>query len=81
MNNNKTLKTVFMTILEIEESDINADLKYQTTPQWDSINHMFLISEIETVFEIEINSEDILEIKSFADAQNVLSNYGVNFPS
>lgn len=81
MSNNETLKTVFISILEIEANDITTDLKYQSIPQWDSINHMFLISEIENVFDIEINSEDILEIKSFEEAQKVLSKYGIDFQS
>jgi len=81
MNNHDTLTNVFASILEIDESEINENLKYQSIPQWDSINHMFLISELENVFEIEIDSDDILEVKTFPDTKKVLSRYGVEFQS
>lgn len=79
MSNNKILESAFTTILEIEASQINDDLKYQSIPEWDSINHMFLIGEIENVFNIEIDSDDILEVKSYQDAKTVLERYGVEF--
>lgn len=79
MSNTDTLVNVFVSILEIEANDINENLKYQSIPQWDSINHMFLISEIESVFDIEIDSDDILEIKSFSEAKDILMKYGVDF--
>jgi len=79
MNNNQTLTNVFVSILEIDETQINKDLKYQSVPQWDSINHMFLVGEIENVFGIEIDSDDIMEIKSFDFAKEVLAKYEVKF--
>ncbi|WP_179345070.1 acyl carrier protein [Winogradskyella ursingii] len=79
MSNNKILENAFTTILEIDASQINEELKYQSIPEWDSINHMFLIGEIEDVFNVEIDSDDILEVKSYNDAKNVLGRYGVDF--
>lgn len=81
MNNHDTLTQVFASILEIDASEINENLEYQGIPQWDSINHMFLISELENVFEIEIDSDDILEVKTFPDTKKVLTKYGVEFQS
>ena len=79
MNNHETLVNVFHTILEIDKADINDDLEYQGISEWDSINHMFLISELENVFDIEIDSDDILEIKSFPNSKLILAKYGVQF--
>ena len=79
MKKSELLKDVFKSILEIEDSQFNDNITYQSIPQWDSINHMFLISEIESVFDIEINPEDILELKSFEQAQKVLGKYGIKF--
>ena len=79
MTNNEILKNAFVTILEIDASQINEDLKYQNISEWDSINHMFLIGEIESVFNIEIDSDDILEVKTFDDAKIVLAKYDVTF--
>ncbi|MBJ7882702.1 acyl carrier protein [Gelidibacter salicanalis] len=79
MTNNDILLKAFVTILEIEASKIDDDLKYQSIAEWDSINHMFLINEIESVFNIEIDSEDILYFKSFKETKVALSKYNVTF--
>ena len=79
MNNIEKLKNVFVTILEIDLSLVNDDLKYQSIAQWDSINQMFLISEIENVFEVEIDSDDVLEIDSFTHAKEILGKYEIKF--
>ena len=77
-NTNKLLE-VFTAVLEIDKDMVNDELKYQSIPQWDSINHMFLISEIETAFGVEIDPDDILEINSFPGTKQVLAKYGVKF--
>jgi len=77
--NEKTLQHVFSSVLEIDPEEVRDDLAYQSIPQWDSINHMYLICEIESVFELAIKSDDILEIQSVASAKQVLKKYGVAF--
>lgn len=79
MNKNQLLKNVFSETLGIEDNLINDELKYQSIPEWDSVNHMYLITELENSFELEIDSDDILEIKSFKEAKEVLKKYGVEF--
>ncbi|XMO86135.1 acyl carrier protein [Algibacter sp. AS12] len=77
--NNKLLISVFKSTLEIGDDIVIEDLKYQGIPEWDSINHMYLISEIETIFDIEIDNDDVLEIKSFKEAQQVLIKHNIEF--
>ena len=79
MNKNQLLKNVFSETLGIEDNLINDELKYQSIPEWDSVNHMYLVTELENSFELEIDSDDILEIKSFKEAKEVLKKYGVEF--
>lgn len=79
MSNLNRLKNVFSTILEIEEEQVNEDLKYDGNSVWDSINHMFLITELENEFSVEIDPDDILEIKSFKQTQDVLGKYDIEF--
>ena len=79
ITNIEKLTNAFCSALEIDSSMIDENLKYQSIPQWDSITHMFLIDEIESVFEIEINSDHILDLNSFENAKTVLSNYDMTF--
>jgi len=79
MQNEKRLKEIFVNVLGIELEDVNQDLKYQQNPQWDSINHMFLVTELETVFEVQFESEEILELNTYPRVKNILFTHGLSF--
>ncbi|AKA36067.1 acyl carrier protein [Flagellimonas lutaonensis] len=77
--NIELLRNAFANALDIDKSMINDSLMYQGIPQWDSITHMFLIDEIENTFQIEIQSDDVLEMSSFAKVKEVLAKYNLSF--
>lgn len=77
MSQNK-LKNIFVEVLGIDESNITDDLKYNSIPEWDSITHMALVAEIDDQFDIMLDTEDILEMNSFAKAKEILSKYEVD---
>jgi acyl carrier protein len=79
MFNDEKLKTCFANALMIAESDVVAELKYQSIPEWDSISHMVLISELEDAFDISIETDDVIDMSSFAKAKEILSKYNVSF--
>jgi len=62
-------------------ADITAlnDLEYQSIKEWDSVGHMNLISEIEEVFGVFMDTEDIIEFSSFTKGKEILLKYGVDF--
>jgi acyl carrier protein len=43
---------------------------------WDSVAHIALVSELETVFGIELSPEDITELTSYAKAKEILGRHG-----
>ena len=53
------------------------NLKYQDIPEWDSIGHMTLISELENGFKISIDTDDIVDFSSFKKGQEILAKYKV----
>ena len=64
--------------LEVLKENYNFDkLKYQDIPEWDSIGHMTLISELENEFKISIDTDDIVDFSSFKKGQEILSKYKV----
>jgi hypothetical protein len=52
-------------------------LKYRGIPLWDSIGHMDLVGELEEVFDIRIETQDVLAITSYEKGKEVLGKYGV----
>lgn len=79
MENEQKLKEAFAEALEIEESQVDDDLKYQGIEEWDSVSHMVLISELEDVFDVSIETSDVIDMNSFAKARDILKKYGVGF--
>ena len=45
--------------LEISVDQLNEDSAYGETPNWDSLNHLAIINEIEVNYEIEIPDSEI----------------------
>ncbi len=79
MTNDTTLKDVFRSALGIEANNITDELQYNSIPEWDSVAHMALIAEIEEVFDIMLDTDDIIHISSFAKAKEILAKYEITF--
>ena len=79
MENLKKLKKSFSKALNISVDVINDDLLYQGIPQWDSISHMVLISQLEEDFDLSIDTDDVIDLSSFQKAKDILHKLGVNF--
>jgi acyl carrier protein len=74
---NTRLRRVFDTVLEIDTSLPNAELRYQQTPGWDSLGAVLLIASIEDEFGVEIGTERALRMETFDAAVRLLHDLGV----
>ncbi len=54
-------------------------LKYKSIASWDSIGHMNLISALEENFDIEFETEDVIDFSSYEKGLEILKKYGVKF--
>jgi len=61
------------------DSDFARTLAYNEFPAWDSLGHMGLIAEIEEVFGIQMEMDDIIDFSSYQKGIELLSKYGVSF--
>lgn len=75
MENFEKYKMAFVNALEIDEDSVQT-LKYKEK-SWDSVGHMSLIAELEEVFAIEFESDDIVEFDSFEKGIEIIKNYGI----
>lgn len=77
--NETRLQRAFMDALAID-GDIPWDsLEYRSIPEWDSVAHMQLIAEIEDVFDVMLETDDVIALSSFRIAEQILERYGVSF--
>lgn len=80
MNINKQkLYQNFSVALNISVDQVSDELAYQSIPEWDSITHMILISQLEDDFGVSIDTDDVIDMSSVAKAQEILTKYGVAF--
>ena len=79
MSNVDKYRNVFLKSLSIDDSKLNDKLKYNDIPEWDSIGHMTLISDLEDDFKISIETDDIVDFSSFEKGKEILKKYNVTF--
>ncbi len=77
--NNKKIVEIFSKSLGISEEIICDSLEYNSIPEWDSIAHMTLISELEDGFDIMLDTDDIIEMSSVSKAKDILGKHNISF--
>ena len=78
MENKEKLTKAFTESLGIEPQLVTDELTYNTIPQWDSTAHMVLIAELENVFDVMLDTDDIIDLSSVAQAKIILQKYDDN---
>ncbi len=67
------LKNIVSRVLGIPAASITAELSRENTPEWDSFNHLMLVSEIEKELGVQITMAQIENIKTFDDLEKIIS--------
>ncbi|CAE6809899.1 hypothetical protein R69927_00134 [Paraburkholderia domus] len=75
MQAEEKLKATFAESLGLPLDAVTDDLCYNSIHQWDSVAHMALISAIEQAFDILIETDDVIDMSSFAKAKEIVSKY------
>ena len=79
MNNLDKYKEAFVDGLSVEVNKVKDNLKYNDIPEWDSIGHMTLMSNLEEVFNITLETDDIVDFSSFKRGKEILNKYKIDF--
>jgi len=64
------LTPIFRDVFENEEIDINLETKASDIEEWDSINHIYLIVEIEKIFKIKFTT---LQIQKWENVNDIIT--------
>jgi acyl carrier protein len=79
MINNNKLNEAFAVALSIPIEMVVDTLSYESIPEWDSIAHMALVTELESVFNVMLDTDDILGLSSVSISRDILGKYGIEF--
>jgi acyl carrier protein len=80
MSNLEKLQAAFVSAIAVSQTAEFEKLAYGQTTGWDSVAHMTLINEIESGFDIMLDTNDVIDMSSFPKAVEILGKYGVVFP-
>jgi acyl carrier protein len=59
------------------DTDIEA-LEIGKNPEWDSIGHMALVAQLEDMFGISLETDDIVDMSSYVKSIEILRRHGVD---
>ena len=77
MNDLEKYHKVFSETFDIEEGSVDDGLEYNSIPAWDSVGHMGMIAELEDVFGIMLEMEEIIDFSSVGKGKEILAKHGV----
>jgi acyl carrier protein len=77
MHPQQHLQEVIAKAFGIAPNDITDELEYQSIPEWDSVSHLVLVTELEAAYSITIEMEDVLTMGSVGKVKELLKKYNV----
>jgi len=72
------LRDAFCEVLSLRADQITDETSYETTKSWDSIAHMALIATIDSIFDLTMDTDDLIEMSSYGKAKDILRRYGIS---
>lgn len=73
----EVVRQAFLEALDLPPGVDVETLEIGKHPQWDSVGHMTLVAELESRFNISLDTDDLIAMESFAETLAILRRYGV----
>jgi acyl carrier protein len=61
--------------LGIDEERVVPELSAETVDEWDSLNHLRLITAVEKRFDIRLSMEEVMSLASIGDLAQAVANH------
>ena len=71
--NLKELRSILSKVLEDSTIEVNEDSELNIFPNYDSLTHVYLVSEVEKAFECRFTTEESTSIKSVRDILKIIA--------
>ena len=68
-----TFNEIVSRVFKIKTSEINDSLTSKDIPDWDSMNYLLFIAELEKEFTVSFTMDEVLGAKSLGDVRLVLA--------
>lgn len=67
------LQTVFQAVFQDEALILLPEMTAKDVDKWDSITHLIMISEVETVFNVTFKLKELIKLKNVGDLIDLLT--------
>jgi acyl carrier protein len=71
------VERLLIDLLDLQEPIDWSTVRYQETETWDSLVHMALVTELESIFGVTLSDDDIMTMDDLAGVVAVLTAHGV----
>jgi acyl carrier protein len=71
------VERLLIDLLDLQEPIDWSTVRYQDTEGWDSLVHMALVTELESIFGVTLSDDDIMTMDDLAGVVAVLTAHGV----
>jgi acyl carrier protein len=68
---------IFADVFQVDIDPSIENLAQQELEQWDSFNHLRLVSELEEIFQIMLSDEEIPELTTLQRVETLLAQRGI----
>jgi acyl carrier protein len=73
------LKDAFVVALGLPPGSDVTELEYRSILEWDSLAHLALVTTVEMTFDVMLDIDDVLGLRSFSACVEILQRHGVKF--
>ena len=72
MTNIEKYNDIFKKMFRVSDDELES-LVYKETPEWNSMAQIALVSEIESEFGVDFDTDDIFQLKSYVIGKDMLA--------
>lgn len=66
------IRKICADVFNLKYSEMSGNMSKENTPEWDSLNNLMLLTEIEKEYKIKFSAKEINKIKSLEDIETIL---------
>ncbi len=71
----KTFNQIVSQSFKIKEEEITDNLSSKDIPDWDSMNYLLFIAELEKEFDVSFTMDEVLNAKNIGDIRKMVEKY------
>ena len=77
MTNLEKYDEVFVEVFAVDKNALNENFNKENVESWDSIHQLNITANLEEVFDIMFEPEDIMAMTSYQDGKTILGKYNI----